>query len=158
MSAIDRMRDLAYGRTAPPRWIWPAFLVVLGVGSIAVSLLFYPGGDEWTYVLGQRFGGECAVTQATGLPCPSCGMTRSWVHLVRGDVLTSARYNLAGTTLLLWLAVGAFLGAVRLITGNYRKWEIPYKLVAGFALVWMIGLYMGVWGLRLLGVNPLPTP
>jgi len=158
VSAVETMRDIAYGRKSPPRWMWPAFLFVLGAGTLFVSLLFYPGGDEWTYLFGMRFGGECSIVQATGHPCPSCGMTRSWVHVARGQVLTSAMYNLAGTTLWMWLVFGGFLGGVRLVTRDYRKWQMPYRLVAGFGLFWMIALYMGVWVVRLFGMNPLPTP
>lgn len=38
----------------------------------------------------------CLLRIFTGLPCPGCGMTRSWVHLAHGDVLTAFEYNLFG--------------------------------------------------------------
>ena len=31
----------------------------------------------------------CSFKQATGLDCPSCGMQRSFVHLLRGEVVES---------------------------------------------------------------------
>jgi hypothetical protein len=41
----------------------------------------------------------CTVRQLTGWRCPSCGMTTSWSHLVRGQVWDSLRANSGGTLL-----------------------------------------------------------
>jgi hypothetical protein len=41
----------------------------------------------------------CTFKEITGLPCPSCGMTTSFAHLVRGDVWNSLRANAVGTVL-----------------------------------------------------------
>lgn len=38
----------------------------------------------------------CLLRIFTGLPCPGCGMTRAWVHVAHGDVLTAFEYNLFG--------------------------------------------------------------
>ena len=38
----------------------------------------------------------CLLRIMTGLPGPGCGMTRSWVHLAHGDVLTAFEYNVFG--------------------------------------------------------------
>jgi hypothetical protein len=43
----------------------------------------------------------CTVREVFGVPCPSCGMTTSIAHFVRGQFLKSAQANAAG----LWLAV-----------------------------------------------------
>lgn len=151
---LERLKQLA--TEPPPWWAWPALLLVMGVGAVAASLVFYPGGDEWTYIMGQRFGAGCTIQELTGMPCPSCGMTRSWVHLSRFEILTSLRYNAAGSVLLLWLAFGGILGAVRLARRDERAIRLPYNIVAGFGLFWMLGLYIGLWLLRVFGVNPLP--
>ena len=156
MGVVQTATDLLYGRTRFPAWMWPVTMVLLGVGALIPALVFYPGGDEWTYIFGMRFGGGCAFLETTGQPCPSCGMTRSWVHLARGEFFTSAMYNIAGSTLLLWLVFTGILGSIRLATRNYTKWTVPYNWVAGWALFWMIALYMGLWITRMLGVNPLP--
>lgn len=154
---MGAVTDFIYGRTQIAGWVWPAFLLVMGVAALMLSVVFYPGGDEWTYLFGMRFGAGCSFTEATGHACPSCGMTRSWVHLVRGQVLTSATYNVAGSVLLMWLWVGGFLGGVRLITRDYKKWQLPYNYVAAFGLFWMVVLYLGFWIARVAGVNPLPA-
>jgi len=38
----------------------------------------------------------CLLRLTTGMPCPGCGMTRSWVHLAHGDVATAFEYNFFG--------------------------------------------------------------
>ena len=43
----------------------------------------------------------CTVREVFGGPCPSCGMTTSIAHFVRGQFAQSAQANAAG----LWLAV-----------------------------------------------------
>lgn len=48
----------------------------------------------------------CTFHFATGVPCPSCGMTTSFALLMRGDVINSLRANSVGTLLaLFWLAL-----------------------------------------------------
>jgi Protein of unknown function (DUF2752) len=42
---------------------------------------------------------ECEFVRWTGKPCPSCGMTTSFAHLVRGNVWSSLRANWVGTLL-----------------------------------------------------------
>ena len=142
-----------------PWWIWPAILVFLGVGATASSLVFYPSpyGDEWTYVFGTQFGDTCGMIKAVGQPCPQCGMTRAWTHGVRGNLVQAFWYNPGGLTLLLWLQAGAFVGAVRLLRRDPHAARIHHNVLAGWAMFWMVFLYMGPWLARiLLNINPLP--
>ncbi len=46
---------------------------------------------------------ECTFKQATGLPCPSCGMTTSFALTMRGDFLDAIRANFVGVMLALTL-------------------------------------------------------
>src|SRR5207245_623605 len=41
----------------------------------------------------------CQFKMVTSYPCPSCGMTTSFAHLMHGDVLSSLRANWVGTLL-----------------------------------------------------------
>ena len=51
----------------------------LALAAVVVARLVDPQQVEAGPVL-------CPFRLATGLPCPGCGLTRSWVHLMHGQV------------------------------------------------------------------------
>lgn len=139
-----------------PDWAWSTMLFVVGLLALLVSFVFYPSEDpNWTMILGRQFGGECGFQMAFGLPCPSCGMTRSWVWLVRGEVLKAFTYNAAGALLLVWLAVGGVLGGLRLATRNYKLWVVPFPVLFWWTMFWLAVPYLGLWVARCFGYNAL---
>jgi Protein of unknown function (DUF2752) len=49
---------------------------------------------------------QCPFKAVTGLPCPGCGMTRSTLALLQGNIVQSIKYNaLTGILLVFWLVV-----------------------------------------------------
>jgi hypothetical protein len=68
-------------------------LVGLVVGAVAVAALANPDTIEDGPVI-------CPFRLVTGLPCPGCGLTRSWVYLVHGQWLDSVAANPFGAVLL----------------------------------------------------------
>lgn len=59
----------------------------------------------------------CTFVLVFGLPCPTCGMTTAWAHLVRGEWIEALRANVGGTLLALlnlvavpWLLLSAARG------------------------------------------------
>ncbi len=154
-SVIDAIDRLAQART--PWWVWPATMLAAGLVALSASWLLHPGPDEFVYFPnGERFGDTCAFITILGVPCPQCGMTRSWVHAARLQLRTSFLYSPGGLGLFLWIQVAAVLGAVRLIKRDPNALVPPWQLNVGWAVFWLAGLYAGPWILRLLGVNPLP--
>ena len=57
------------------------FLIMVTIVSVYILSL------EW---LGT--GTKCVIKNVTGIPCPSCGMTRSYLHVLEGD-FSSAFYD-----------------------------------------------------------------
>lgn len=59
----------------------------------------------------------CTFHNITGIPCPSCGATRSAIQFARGELLTSLRMNplffLLYLTVLLWGVVSVILFIIR---------------------------------------------
>lgn len=141
-----------------PWWLWPSVLVTMAGGALGAALLFYPSPTDPTmvFVAGVPFGGECGMKQALGLPCPQCGMTRSWVYLARGRVIEAFTFNTAGALLLLWIWVGGLFGAIRLVTGDPDKLRLPWVVLFIWALFWMAVPYVGFWVARMVGWNVLP--
>ncbi len=94
----------------------------------------------------------CPFRLATGLPCPGCGLTRSWVHLLHGQLVEALTANpfgivaLALAVLLVgtvaWVVVqrGTVPSYLELVGGRARSLVLRV-LVAGwiaFGLVRMV--------------------
>ena len=67
-------------------------------------------------IAGVELPGVCTLKETTGIPCPGCGLTRSWVAAMHGDLAGSWAFHRVGWLLLayawlqilrhgLWLAV-----------------------------------------------------
>jgi hypothetical protein len=141
-----------------PWWMWPSALVALACACVGAALVFYPHPTDPSVVLiaGIPFGGECGMKTMFGIPCPQCGMTRSWVNLVRGNVIEAFTFNAAGALLLLWIASAGVIGAVRLATGRKRLMEPPWIVLFSWAMFWIIVPYTALWIARIIGWNLLP--
>jgi len=95
----------------------------------------------------------CLIKSVTGLPCPSCGTTRSVIHLVSGDFIGSLKTNPLGvisfTALLfvpfwaLWDISMGQIGLIRL----YRKAEILFRKPVVFIPFIALMLLNWVWGI-----------
>ncbi len=153
---LERLDTLFRVLDASPWWVWPSAMVALALGSVGASLFFQPLSPEWVaWPGGGQLGDTCGMILLTGLPCPQCGMTRSWVHGVRGHWAAAFAYNPAGLLLLLWIVAGGFIGAIRLVTRDPHKLRASDGVFFGWIAVWF-AIYAGGYALRLAGWNPLP--
>jgi hypothetical protein len=127
-----------------------AGLVVL-VFAIAFRLDPYrPDGTALMEETHRQLGlPPCTFRAATGLPCPSCGMSTSFALLVRGDLGNSLRANAVGTLLALfslaflpWALVSAYRGHMLFITSVEGA---VTRLVVFFLVLMMLR-----WGIVLL--------
>jgi hypothetical protein len=83
----------------------------------------------------------CPIRRATGVPCPSCGLTRSWTAVAHGRFGDGFRMHPLGPP--------AFLAAVALSL-TPRRWleripPYPMAVMPAFAAMWI-----GVWLIRLV--------
>ena len=153
---IDALTRWIPSKTSP-WWGWASILTGLAICSVVAAIVIYPeGAQEELWLGGFRFGGECGMDTAFGIPCPQCGMTRSWVYLIRGQVLQAITYNPAGSILLVWIVIGGCIGVLRLIRRDPRFLSPPWIVLFLWCLFWIIGPYLGLYFARLAGVNILP--
>jgi hypothetical protein len=126
------------------------------VGLSAIGLLALLAVAAWLEPDPQGLGTHqqlglppCTFRTLFGLPCPTCGMTTAWAHLVRGELGGALRANAAGALLAMlavagipWLAGSAIRGRWlgRAPGGNVVAW-----LAVGVSLIALIH-----WGLRIL--------
>ena len=75
---------------------WSLFLIA----GFGVAIQTNP--DPRGFGTHQRFGfAPCVIRNQLSIPCPSCGMTTSFSHFVRGQIRQSAKANTAGLVLAL---------------------------------------------------------
>lgn len=110
-------------------------LVLLVAIGLAVAGLLRPALPEsgaGLTVAGQRLPEVCSLKRTTGVPCPGCGLTRSWVSAVHGDLGTSAAHHPLGWLVLLyalaqgarhatWLALPTRRGTVERVGGRLDR-------------------------------------
>ena len=113
------------------RWVPPLLLAGL------VSLAFVPLGG---------FGiPMCAMRDVVGLPCPGCGLTRSFIHLAHGDPRGAAVMNPFGL-LLFPIAAGIALMTFapaqirRAVAGWAEQRERAFN-IGGILLGCALGVY-----------------
>jgi len=143
------VRLIRLSRAAHPGRVRPTALAVLvaaaGLAGLARWLRPDPRGLGTHEQLGFR---QCGFVFATGLPCPTCGMTTAFSHMAHGQPLAALEANPMGAM----LAVGVYLAGagalVSLVTG--RAWTANWQRIGGMRLViGGLGLLAASWGFKI---------
>lgn len=59
-----------------------------------------------TYILNIQI---CIIHNLFKIPCPGCGLTRSVIYLLKGDITMSLKYNILTIPLLIFYSIYIFL-------------------------------------------------
>ncbi len=130
---------------------WAQRVVLVSAGAALLSLLALAGAvapDSRGFGTHEQLGlPPCTFRQLTGYRCPSCGMTTSWSHLVRGRVGVAFRDNVGGA--LLGLVTG-LLAPWSLISGWRGRWlwRPLDERVVFIAVWWLVAVTLIDWSVR----------
>jgi hypothetical protein len=119
---------------------------LLGLLAIAAMLEPSPLGHGTHQQLGLP---PCTFWVLFGRPCPTCGMTTAWAHLVRGEWVDAGRANLGGALLGL-LAIAAtpwLLGSA--VRGDWLGVS-PSGAAAAWIAITILLVTLIDWAFRLL--------
>ena len=109
-------------------------VAVVGAAALGAACVFSPSGVESGPPL-------CPFAVMTGLPCPGCGLTRSWVAFMHGDVGSAFTFNAFGPVFLLLTAVTVVAATVTLV----RRRGAPLAGWRDRALGPVGAVLLGVW-------------
>ena len=108
-----------YWQKASRRPPWPIWAVAIVGGW----LFLVAAGVLLDHVTGHSHN-FCLLKSTTGVPCPTCGTTRAFLSLSRGDVLGAWRMNpLVMTVLLLWVLDIV----IRVVFARRLRWNLSRR-------------------------------
>lgn len=114
---------------------------------LAAAVLVPPAGGNGAHILG--LPNLCLFHFLTGLPCPTCGMTRAVICCAHGDLAGAWRFHpLSPLVFLLLIALSVQAIFPFPIPGLARWLRIP-------GILFVVAL-MEVWIARLAGAMPSP--
>jgi hypothetical protein len=140
---------------ARPDPLYHTVILVICVGVMILSLLLSVREERQVLVplLGTPLPELCLTKRWTGVGCPGCGMTRSFISLGHGDVRAALHYNPAGPLLFAMLAVQIPIRLVQLVRIRRGLPELRFGWLPQ-VLFGVLGVVMvGQWILRQLGVT-----
>jgi len=83
----------------------------------------------------------CGFLLATGGPCPTCGMTTSFAHAVRGNLLRAAFVQPGGLLLCLLAACGVWIGLHTLVFDS-RAVEVAFGALTTRTILAILGVLL----------------
>lgn len=134
MTATPPVHDTAAPAAAYRRRVRPADVAALGgVAGIGVAFLLSPEHIEDGPVI-------CPFRALTGLPCPGCGLTRSWVYAAHGwwrESFASNPFGLVVVAFVLGLAVAVLRRRLRHQDPPDLNRVLTHPVALGVAAVWV---------------------
>ena len=107
----DKFASLRRDRRRYHRLVLMASIVVL---MLALALEVNDGSDVVIPGLNVALPQTCMMRRLSGVNCPGCGLTRSFISIGRGDIAGAWHYNAAG-----WL-----IFAVVLVQPPFRSFQL----------------------------------
>jgi Protein of unknown function (DUF2752) len=115
------------------------------VGLCSAPLLgafFYRYGYRLSFL-------KCPLRSLTGIPCPTCGMTRSFVAIAQGNLHAAIEYHLFGPAIFL-MFLALIISLLWELKSNKNQILIYRPYFAKLSVYFSIGiLYLGYYAVRI---------
>ena len=125
-------------------------VAALGLGLLAtLALAGFLEPDRRGHGTHEQLGlPPCTVYLLFGRRCPTCGMSTSWAHSVRGQLVGAVRANAGGTLLgLLAMAAAPWL-LISAARGAWLGW-VPESTALAWILLAVAAVTLLDWGVRM---------
>jgi Protein of unknown function (DUF2752) len=117
---------------------------------VSLGLCSAPLIGSFLYRYGYRLSFlKCPLRSLTGIPCPTCGMTRSFVAIAQGNLDAAIKYHLFGPALFL-LFLTVFLSLLWELRTHKTKTSFYRRYFAKPSVYFSAGtLYLGYYAVRI---------
>lgn len=122
----------------------------LMLAHIAAAGVLLRASKDGVWFLGHPVRGVCLFRRLTGLPCPTCGITRSIVLTLNGHVGEALRLNLAGPV---WVLVVATLAAALFWLAWRERHRVADRAAAARSQVRLLAVAQGAIFVLALATN-----
>lgn len=118
------------------------------IGSLSATLLTV----STLMSVNHHEGPSCVFRRAFHIPCPGCGLTRSFAALWHGNLSASFHFHPLGLPLFALMAMGAGVWLFRNATPGMRRVAEQWENEMVQPRVWMtlLAIWLGVWVARLV--------
>ncbi len=130
------------------------FLACLGILAGAVILSPPQPGNHSVHLGSISIPPTCTFKNLTGLPCPGCGLLRSMVSAMHGDVSSSISYHRLGLLTLAYIFLQLLYRAALMLIPSKESYLARYGLYLDrgfifiailFGLYWVLTLAFEAW-------------
>ncbi len=108
-----------------------AAIIVLSA-IIVISIIAYIE-EEQVYVADNIVIGKCIIKEMTGIDCPSCGLTRSFVSISNGQWIRSLKYNFAGLLIYILLISQIINSSLFIVRKKYNRYISQFNIIFGIS-------------------------
>ena len=128
------------------------FTALICILVLISSFLFSIEKDESISIsgIGVNFHYDfCLFKQLTGIPCPSCGLTRSFIAISHFEFAKALQYNLAGLLIYIIVLLQIPYRFMVIVNSKYAFFIAkPHTLRAVYYYITLVSLFAG-WFYRL---------
>lgn len=138
--------------SARDRWLDAVILagaVLLLLAAASLEVARDDDGREQVSAAGRALPPLCLFRLVTGLPCPGCGITRSVVDLVHGDLAASLHHHPFGFVALFLIAAQIPYRTAVMFHPRAQNFRFP-SLWTGRVFWGTCGLFLACWVVRLV--------
>ena len=144
---VVRFADVAQATFSPASGPKPGLVAGVGAAAVAAAAVIDPATVDDGPVI-------CPFRLLTGLPCPGCGLTRSWAYLMHGHWSDGVAANPFGILTLLSVVAVVVAVSVALVRrravpdlGRFTRSRLVWAVLAGwvvFGVVRAVAVLAGV--------------
>jgi hypothetical protein len=127
-------------------WLWTNMSLLAVLASVVIAAFLVEPHDGSVAGRGTFHGPPCLISRVVGLThCPSCGLTRGFAWMARGDFPAAQRMNPWSMPLFATVWFCLVCAATSLLLRSAKVWYAALALVGleglAYLFYWVVGMF-----------------